>query len=424
MAGAKHIRATFAPPLKLLNRQMDPEWIGGEYSPDAENVYSKDGKIKVRPGYATFATNTLAGVPMASDEFYLMAGTKYLLAVSTTKAYSYNTSTGAWDDITGTGISLTGDADDVVSFETMNDLWIFTNGVDAIQKWTGTGDIAVLGGSPDKAKLVTKYQNHLVTMHTIDGAAKVWPQGVAWSDSGLPEVWTGGSSGSANLAEGVDFIRNYSFIDQLLYIYKERSIVPVNYTANADAPFDFTETKFRGVGLAAPRALCSLNGYDIFFSWDGLYRFDGFSVPQALGSQRISKWLADNISPTYQSRSFMHWVEELAQVWFFFPSTSSSNYCDTVLVYGVDEDMFSIFRLTHTMTASGYYERIASDTIDSTSTLVDSAFWPIDSRVRTALSPTNLLITSAGQAYQIDYTADKDAGTAFNWWFWTEDLTL
>lgn len=420
---AKEFHATVPLPVKLLNRQVDPEWIGTEYSPDCENVYSKDGKIKTRPGYATFATNTLAGVPMASDEFYLMDGTKFLMAVSTTKVNIYDTVHGDWDDITGAGISLTADADDCVSSETMTNLWIFTNYVDAIYKWPGTGDIAVLGGSPPKAKILFKYQNHLILGYTNDGVT-VRPQGVAWSDAGLPETWTGGSSGSTNLVEGVDFIQNYSFIDQLAYIYKERSIVPINYTGNADAPFDFTETKFRGTGLAAPRAIVRLGGYDIFFGWDNLYKFDGFSAPVALGSMRISKWLVDNISPTYQNRAFMHWVEELAQVWFFFPSTASAGYCDTVLVYGLDEDMFTIYRLTHNMTCGGYYERVTTDTIDSVSAAIDSVMTAIDSRTRMALAPTNLLFSSAGQAYQIDYTAVDDAGTAFTSYFWSEDFTF
>jgi hypothetical protein len=120
----------------------------------------------------------------------------------------------------------------------------------------------------------------------------------------------------------------------------------------------------------------------------------------------------------------MHYVEELAQVWFFFPSVQSTGYCDRVLVYGIDEDMFAPFKLAHNMTCGGYYERVAADTINDVTASIDSQLQAIDSRTREALAPTNLFARSNGQVYELDATAITDAGTAITAYFETEDITF
>lgn len=83
-----------------------PSMIPPEASPYIKGCYVKDGEVVSDFGYVDFPTpgalktNFLNGAVMKVDTFYLTNGLSYLIALTSTNAYQYNTSTTTWDCIT------------------------------------------------------------------------------------------------------------------------------------------------------------------------------------------------------------------------------------------------------------------------------------------------------------------------------------
>jgi hypothetical protein len=75
--------------------------IESRFLSDCRNVFSKDGKLCIRPGYRTFGN----GFPLASrplmniEQFFKYDGTEYICAFTDKLIYKYNTSTEYWDII-------------------------------------------------------------------------------------------------------------------------------------------------------------------------------------------------------------------------------------------------------------------------------------------------------------------------------------
>jgi len=110
MAGVwKHI----SPIDKGMMTNMSPMAIPLGGSPFIKNMYPKDGEMRSDFGYTDFPipsatkTNELNGTVMKLAQLYKTNGTSYLICLTTTNAYQYNTSTETWDDISwGTNIDL------------------------------------------------------------------------------------------------------------------------------------------------------------------------------------------------------------------------------------------------------------------------------------------------------------------------------
>lgn len=104
----KHVFA----PAKGMVTNAPPSGIAPEASPYIMGMYCKDGEITSDFGHTPFPTpgpiktNALNGSVMKIDQFYLMNGLGYLIALTTRNAYQYNTTTETWDDITW-GTALT-----------------------------------------------------------------------------------------------------------------------------------------------------------------------------------------------------------------------------------------------------------------------------------------------------------------------------
>ena len=93
-------------PAKGIIVNSPPSGIPPEASPYIKGCYIKDGEVNSDYGYTAFPTagalktNFLNGAIMKYDQFYLLNGQSYLIVLTTTNAYQYNTSTKAWDCIT------------------------------------------------------------------------------------------------------------------------------------------------------------------------------------------------------------------------------------------------------------------------------------------------------------------------------------
>lgn len=190
--------------------------------------------------------------------------------------------------------------DDSYSFADMTNLLIVTNGVDNIYKWSGVGNLELLGGATDyKAKLVIEFENHLHLLNIHDGG--FWcPQRVRRSDVGNPEIWNAGNAGFVELVKNSEAITQVSKVSSVLTIYKENSITTSRWLGSPSL-FSYDENVVVGVGIQASKTLQTWRNVDYFLSKDGVFSLEYTSKLNLISSQ-VNKALIESISPEYWNR--------------------------------------------------------------------------------------------------------------------------
>ena len=324
------------------------------------------------------------------------------------------------DDIRAVS-TFTGDEDNFFTSEIMNNLFIFSNGVDGIYKWNMTDDCcSSLGGTSGWSCLkMLKHGERLCLFHTFEAGGR-YPQRVRWSVAGDPEDWTGEGSGYADLVTvlGVDWIQSAEALGSFVVVYAERTIALMEYTASVSSPFRFFG-RVNGVGLSAPRTVVNLGDEHIFLGWDGLYSYTGGRTVEPVGKE-IRQVLVSSATPEYIHRSFAIFIEEHGECRFYIPSASSElpnrYYC-----YNIQNGSWSIGERTYT--GCGYYSRKQNLTIDEMTEPIDSYTWlRFDDASLLALYPINLYGDANGKVYQDDETVMDLAGEAITCWIETKDF--
>jgi hypothetical protein len=259
------------------NMDLDEVPDGG--SSDCKHVIYYQSGLKKTPGMVR-VNSTQVGTDRGNGLFYLdVNGAQKQSACFATGFYE-NVS-GTWTARTG-AITLTNAADNIVQFinhqRGSNKYLIGVNGVNAPFKWTGSGNAAVLGGTPPaNFTSIAKYHS------TIFGS---YAEIVYFSDTDDPETW--------------DSTRWVIFFDkdvkcmldngQKLAVLMEDHIGSISGYDYLD--FSKEETEIKNVGcvgrLAACKAFFGKDKTDVIatVSRDGIYLID-----QAFGQRKI---LGDN----------------------------------------------------------------------------------------------------------------------------------
>lgn len=341
-------------PIRLLDRVGVIKDQPVELIPDAgwqsgRNVRFNNGRILTMPGWAKLAADALAsGRVMHGDQYTQRDSDRFLLVFTKTKVYRYVPSTQTFSDISG-AFSFAGGNGDLFSSDTAYDTFLMTNSVDVVKKWTGSGDIATLGGMTDcepggisvKCKIIRSFADFVVALNTTeDGSA--FSQRVRWNKRGVLEVWKNDSAGAGqagytDISDTPGQIYNASKIGNSLAIYKEDGIWLMSYVG---LPAIFA---FRGVvsgrGLIAPRALANLGDVHIFIAQDNIYLFNGASA-QPIGNA-VKDFFYSDLNAGFKDRIATIILRDLNEVWFAYPSTSSTGDLDKILTYNYKTGAFS-----------------------------------------------------------------------------------
>lgn len=222
-----------APYKSALVKYYQPWLIGDDAFADIFNAYVWRGAVRKREGYSFFST--LPTTPVQGIKTWMnptsFASTS--VALSTTKAYYYKTSTPAYQDISfyakpaGTAFSWSGATTDF--FWDCNfaaSLWVTNNVLaDGIKFWTGIpGSVGVSGGwsthAPtvngstqlNTATIVLPYKGRLLTLNTTEGG-NFFPQRARWCQIGSPYSSNATAVSISNITAGnptVVFINNTS----------------------------------------------------------------------------------------------------------------------------------------------------------------------------------------------------------------------
>ncbi|KKN72860.1 hypothetical protein LCGC14_0407150 [marine sediment metagenome] len=404
-------------PIPVPRKGLDYTKAGWElqpgFCPNAENMWYHRGSFKKVTGYVNFGSGLpfTGEIVLAGAEFETFAGNNYLLAITDSDIYKYETSNTTWTSLSG---SYSGDVDLPISFTEMNDKFIFTNNVDNIQKWTGTGNVTDLANATDyKCKVVRQFYNHLFLLNTTESGTAV-PQRVRWSDVGDPEDWTTGDAGSNDLVDTPGWIMGADLLGDHLVIYKEDSIILCDWIGGTSI-YSFV-TKVTGTGLYAQNTLVNVKDRHFFLGTDNVYTYDGSNVSSSIGDN-IRDELFSTIDAQYKDRCFAFKLDQYHQYWLCIPTSSA--YPDMAWVYNWKDK--SWFKRPLPATAAVLWKEQTLTNWDSIDATWDSLSISWDDKNFSEVYSALFLGTSDGYINKYDFASTNDDGSAIDGFFETPD---
>jgi hypothetical protein len=366
-----------------------------------DNLIARNGVLTGRKGIALWdgisaaATNQIIGFA----DFYVPASaTSTLLRMQTLALEKWNDAGNSWDDVTGT--ALTGDTNTRPVFHSMSDegFLVFTNeGHDRPRKYTGTGNSAVLGGTPPFAKWLCPYVGFLFLLNTsTDGTFGATADSITAYFSDVPDgSWDLCAGNTIIYDESPGEIRAAEVIRESLVVFKSDCIVQTRFTGGL---IKFARKKLPfSLGILAPMSLKLIGEFGaIFLASDrNLYRTDGFSVQPLPPNVQTSLQEVMAAAKAPYCSAFVDLTHETYHLLF---SRLSSTYFDGHIAYNYRTGEF------HRHVYSGYeftrgFAYRQSNNVD-TQMLVAAN----DKKVYELESGTNDAGTAVNRFYDVDWT--------------------
>lgn len=383
----------------------------------AQNMRYDKGLLRKRPGKTVQGLVTPDGDQvMAYGYLQHSSGSKHLVRASKRRIQRWNTATSTWQTISI--ITYNSGDEDFFSFAnvTESNLLVSSNYVDAMYKWNGSGNQALLGGTPPKAKYITYVTPYLLAAYTDDGVT-VEPWRVAWSDTDNPQVWSGGNSGEALITDEPSVIQNIAKLNEFVAVYKKESLA-VGIKVDPPDIFRF-ETIKTGIGLASPRGFSDAEGQHYFMGLNNFHVWNGVRV-ESIGDQ-IREYVFSRVNRSKIKRCFSTHVQELSEVWFFI-ITSGGSWPTEVWKYNYKLG-FWFFDTCDNITSGIKWENTTTLDWDSSIGTWDQQqiTWD-DSSIGSAWEEI-MLGASDGFSAKVDYTTTNDRGVAVEGLFTSKDFT-
>ncbi len=281
-----------------LNDAFSSISVADNEATDLQNiVFSTSGSFGTRSGSAKLNASTLgASVACIGLKYYRpTSGTRYLIGVfddDKIRKMDYSPGggpDGTWDDITGT-LSFAAGIDTIASFAIGEDTLIIEDGINttAPYKYTGSGNVAALSGSPPNATMVAYHKRM-----AFAAGNNTNPSTLYYSDLGNIENWTTGLSGNVNVeTNDGTVIRAIVPGYDALYIFKDHSI----WRLTGDDEDTFVlQRMISDIGVPSSASVGVIGNEFIIISDQGrVYIYDG-SIGIRLISTKIEGTL-DNIN--------------------------------------------------------------------------------------------------------------------------------
>ncbi len=289
-------------PIGGINTDVPPTELRESESPDALNVIFHKFGARTRGGLSELgALTNITGIPVGIWEFVTLTQERYLLVLTTNGIFRYIPATETWEDLNGDALSISGNATDFASgafFPLGGDsLFAMTNGIDPIIKYTGSGNVALLGGvaSPEyKCKIIRNYMDFALLINITSDAGTAIPQRIMWSDIGDPEKYDDGLNGFHDIISNGTEIKAAEMLRGILYIYMENSIVAFNHVGGRSV-FRWNIT-VPETGISGKRTVAEFGNFQIFLGDDNVYIFDGTQHLRPITEDRIGRGLIESIN--------------------------------------------------------------------------------------------------------------------------------
>lgn len=225
-------------------------------SPDLDNLILLDKGFKKRNGDSAWNSSAMVSSATAITGLgYIKfnSGVEFLNAVADTKFFTDSSLSGTMADATGS-ITITTGQNNIWTPINFNNLQIWIGGApDAPFKYSGSGNAAILGGSPPAAYTGFAANNRVFAISTVANPSRIfWP---VLSD---PEDWSGAGSGNADVAKSDGEALQCGIVTgpDTAILFKNSSTHLMVLTRQ---PFPIYQLQ-KGVGVAGRNAYAYANG--------------------------------------------------------------------------------------------------------------------------------------------------------------------
>lgn len=387
------VKAGVPLPISGLDVGKPTEFIDPRSSPDCQNIEMSRFVLNKRMGKSVLGLTLGERIQRYAQ---LQIGSDFLaVRFGLTKTQYLDQLTQVWTEI---GFqALTGTPADLFDFCFPliggDKHLVYTNGVDDIRKWSGTGDDEVLGGTPPLAKFMTSYNDYVLLAYTIEGGDSKYLR-VRWCDTANPENWTvgaGSNAGFRDLNEDEQDLTGIAVWGDYVTAHKDGSIF-VGYLVSTSQVFRF-DRKSTGVGTVAHATIFSLpTGEQIFLARDGFHLFNGITAP--LIESQVMDELRESLNPEFSYKSVGLVVRERDEYWCAVPIGDQT---EPITVYKYNYKTGQCYRDLHEgLTTFGNYERVQKMTWDEKTSpwQADTTRW--NDVIYLANNPTILYGDTAG----------------------------
>jgi len=322
------------------------------------------------------------------------------------------------------GPILDGSLDKPVSFTTWaaTDKMYFANGVDPPKSYDGLAcqDVPNLPATTFAASLVTVYSNYLWLLNTVEDGNR-HPQRVRWSEPGVDNDWNELVNFN-DLLTTEDHITAVSDLGPYLIIYRERSIVRVEFVGSTDNTWNFVDT-IDNEGVLHQDAVLNLNDFHLIFAQANVYTYEGGFELKSIGDVIYDEIfsITGDLNTSFANRAFGVYVEELDEAWFFYPAGGSESP-NKILRYNVGNQSYSKRSFPLTFVGFGFYQKVTALTWNQLVGSWNDQNFTWDARSLGEGSPTIHLCSTNGQVYEYDYFSLTDDGTPISYTLETKDF--
>lgn len=308
--------------------------------------------------------------------------------------------------------------------DTANDRVIFTNGTDAIQKFTpsGGGTVTALGGlaaiNVNTCKTLEIFNNTLFLGFTRESGANK-PYRVRNSDIGAFEIWNAGAAGFQDFFDVDEDIKRLIKLGPFLLAYRAGSIRRGEWTGIATNLVDWN-TMVSDRGITSHDSVINIEGVHFCIDETGIYEYDaGFTTRSVVENAFNLLFGVDSqISKPSLLRIFAFYVKGLRELFFLWP-VGNDNYPTRIARLKLPKRSWTVREFTREVSGWGIFEATASKSWSGlTGTWAEQDFiW--SSRVIQSTAPSILLCGAVDlQVYEYDFFNTTDDGTTISW-SWT-----
>lgn len=312
-----------------LNTKSPGTSLAANQAIDLQNInLLPSGGFEKRRGNSVFNSSAMASGASIHGLGYFRKSdaTEFLVSVAGTKIFT-SPFDGTMTDRSAS-LTITTGNNNIWTSSVMNDLIIFVGGARASDvpiKWSGSGNAAVLGGTPPVGEFGIVGNNRFFIGNTISN-----PSRIAWSILGNPEDWTGTGSGTQDVStnDGDTLVGAALLGYDHLLLFKQNSIHDLSIRTS---PFPLYPL-FRNVGAISKRGIVEVNGI-VYFITPGarMKATDGTRVYDAAnpGPTGITDFIDDIWDSLITSRlPYLHgtYYRKLNQIWWVVSSSAASTH--------------------------------------------------------------------------------------------------
>jgi len=322
-----------------------PDYPVDELPPDAfstaSNVEALRGRVRKMKGYAAWSgtvtrlteADGTPATPLALANYEQYDGTVFGVVLSGKRAWKSDGDD--WTLLTATTL----DGGSEVTWTTMSDLLIWSNGGDAPQKWDGLNDQAALGGSPQICKIVVHWDDRLWLASTTESSTD-YPYRLRFSEVGDPEDWTGDNS--IDLLSATDppqfgGITAVMPLGNMLLCYCPNAVWRI--TKLTASPFYEQDPHLDGIGCVGHNAICAVPEGHFFVGESDIYFWNGASQPIPI-TAGIHDHLTSRLFPHNYHMVQCEWYREENKILVGISEDGSA--ITTVYVYDRTERSWSL----------------------------------------------------------------------------------